>query len=52
MGNKVPKMGPNAYDYNDNRAADLIGRGGFGIIFRAVRNYDKQTFAIKVAFIK
>ena len=52
MGNRAPKTGPNAYDYNDNSAAHLIGRGGFGIVFRAIRIYDKQTFAIKVASIK
>jgi hypothetical protein len=45
----IPKTGRNAYDYNDSRTDNLIGRGGFGNVFRAIRNYDKQTFAIKVA---
>ena len=45
----IPKTGPNAYDYDDNDRSQLIGSGGFGNVFRAVRKYDKQTFAIKVA---
>ena len=45
----IPKTGPNAYYYNDRSTDHLIGRGGFGYVFRAIRNYDQQTFAIKVA---
>ena len=58
MGNRqaskveIPKTGPNAYDYDDNSADSLIGRGGFGYVVRATRNFDKQTFAIKVSNIK
>ena len=45
----IPKTGQSAYDYDDSRTDNLIGRGGFGNVFRAIRIYDKQTFAIKVA---
>ena len=48
----IPKKGQNAYDYNDNSTDHVIGRGAFGIVFRATRNYDEQIFAIKVAKIK
>ena len=48
----IPKKGQSAYDYNDNSTDHVIGRGAFGIVFRATRNYDKQIFAIKVAKIK
>ena len=51
MGNRE-STGPNAYDYNDNSADSLIGRGGFGIVLKAVRKHDKKIFAIKVANIK
>ena len=54
MGNRQTpqqeiKKGQNAYDYNDSAADQLIGRGGFGYVFRALRKFDKQIFAIKVA---
>ena len=49
---EIPKTGPDAYEYNDNDRTHLIGSGGFGFVFRAVRNYDKQTFAIKVSMKK
>ena len=46
---KEVTKGPNAYDYNDNSADQLIGRGGFGYVFRALRKFDNKMFAIKVA---
>jgi hypothetical protein len=49
---EIPKTGQNAYDYNDNDRSQLIGSGGFGNVFRAIRKFDQQTFAIKVAAIK
>ena len=50
MGNRfASKTGLNAYYYNDNDRSHLIGSGGFGNVFRAIRYYDQQTFAIKVA---
>ena len=55
MGNRqaskveIPKTGQNAYDYDENDSSQLIGTGGFGFVLRAIRKYDQQTFAIKVA---
>ena len=37
---EIPRRGPNAYDYNDTGTDHLIGRGGFGFVFRAIRIYD------------
>jgi hypothetical protein len=36
----IPKTGPKAYKYDDCSTVDLIGKGGFGYVFRAIRNYD------------
>ena len=50
MGNRfAPKTGPKAYYYNDSSTDNFIGKGGFSNVFRAIRYYDQQTFAIKVA---
>ena len=41
LPDEIPKKGADAYYYNDNSTDYLIGRGGFGLVFRAIRNYDK-----------
>jgi hypothetical protein len=44
-----PLKGEGAYDYNRKKTDDLIGRGGFGYVFRAIRKHDQQIFAIKIS---
>ena len=36
-GSQPPLKGEGAYDYNRKKTVDLIGRGGFGYVFRAIR---------------
>ena len=42
----IPKEGSDAYSFKPNKD-HLIGMGGFGYVFRAIRKYDQQVFAIK-----
>ena len=44
MNNSRPEVGKDAYVIKDE-----IGRGGFGIVFRATRKCDKEDLAIKVS---
>ena len=44
-----PLKGEGAYDYNTRKKDDLIGRGGFGYVFKAIRKHDQQIFAIKIS---
>jgi hypothetical protein len=44
-----PLKGEEAYDYNRKKTADIIGRGGFSYVFRAIRKHDQQIFAIKIS---
>jgi hypothetical protein len=44
-----PLKGEGAYDYNPRKKDDLIGSGGFGNVFRAIRKHDQQIFAIKIS---
>jgi serine/threonine protein kinase len=41
--------GDGAYDYNRRKTADLIGKGGFSYVFKAIRKHDQQIFAIKIS---
>ena len=44
-----PLKGEGAYDFNPRKKDDLIGSGGFGYVFRAIRKHDQQIFAIKIS---
>ena len=48
-GSQPLLKGDGAYDYNRKKTADLIGKGGFGYVFRAIRKHDQQIFAIKIS---
>ena len=41
--------GDGAYDYNRRKTSDLIGKGGFSYVFKAIRKHDQQIFAIKIS---
>jgi serine/threonine protein kinase len=41
-------MGKDAYDYSIFRKEDLIGKGGFGYIFKGTRKHDLKPVAIKI----
>ena len=41
-----PKEGNDAYFFKTNKD-NLIGIGGFGHVFRAIRKHDQQIFALK-----
>jgi serine/threonine protein kinase len=44
----IPKEGKDAYFYKTNKDS-LIGIGGFGHVFRAIRKHDQQIFALKMS---
>jgi serine/threonine protein kinase len=46
----IPKEGSEAYSFKPSKD-HLIGMGGFGYVFRAVRKHDQQVFAIKRSMI-
>ena len=47
--NQTQRNGKDAYTYDNNDRDNIIGRGEFGNVWIATRNYDKQKFAIKIA---
>jgi serine/threonine protein kinase len=41
--------GSDAYEYNVTDPKQLIGKGAYGYVFRAIRKRDQENFAIKVS---
>ena len=44
-----PLQGEGAYDYDTDKSEDYINKGNFGFVFRCIRKYDQQKFAIKIS---
>jgi serine/threonine protein kinase len=44
-----PLNGNGAYAYDQTKTENLIGRGEYGIVLKAIRIHDQQIFAIKIS---
>ena len=46
---QTPLSGNGAYAYDQTKTENLIGRGEYGKVFKAIRIHDQQIFAIKIS---
>ena len=46
---QAPLKGDGAYDYDQTKSENLLGRGGFSNVLKAIRIHDQQIFAIKIS---
>ena len=45
----ISKTGETAYLFNKQDRNDLIGQGGFHLVFKATRDYDINAFCIRIS---